>query len=92
MNPQNVERNFDEEVIHREDAPLAQIKVGIYNEAGEIFEIATLEELARTGDWQRIYMHNYGHSGEVVCELVAPANEFLMRKLGYLRSRIARAE
>jgi hypothetical protein len=92
MSPRKHERNFDEEVIHREHAPLASIKVGIYNEAGDIFEIATLEELARTGDWQRLYMNNYGHCGEVVCELVAPANEFLMRKLGYLRSRLAEAQ
>jgi hypothetical protein len=87
MCPRNDELNLDQEVIHREDGPLAQIKVGIYREdTGDIFEIVTLEELARTGDRQRIYMNNYGHCGEVICELVAPANEFLMRKLGYLRS------
>jgi hypothetical protein len=71
---------------------LAQIKVSIYNKAGDIFEIATLEEPSRTGDWQRIYMSNYGHCGEVVCELVAPANEFPMHKLRYLRLRLAEAQ
>ena len=91
MNEKN-DRDLEQEIIHDKDTPLSQIKVGIYKDGvGEIFDIATLEELARTGDRHTIYMTNYGHVGDVVCELVIRADEWLMNKLAYLRSKKAEA-
>ena len=38
----------------------SEIKVGIIDSLGDIVDVVTLEDLARTGDQQQLFMSNYG--------------------------------
>ena len=67
---------------------LRSIKVGIINESGFVLEVITLEELARYGCNQELFMHNYAQTGEVECEFTVCAKaDKLLTKIAYFRQQ-----
>ena len=78
--------DLGEGILTTDGAKSSQIKVGIIGRLGDVIEVVTLEDLARTGDQHQIFMANYGHVGEVVYELWTPGNEIVLTKLAHLRT------
>ena len=82
----NTNIKFDAETFHTDAS--SSLNVGIMNRLGDIIEVATLKELAQTGEChQQLRMFNYGqHFGDVAYELVIPGTERLLDKLAHVRT------
>jgi hypothetical protein len=79
---------FEDAILTTNGDQLKPIKVGIIGEDGSVLEVITLEELARYGCNQEIFMHNYAQTGEVECEFTVCAKaDKLLTKMVHFRQQ-----
>ena len=74
-------------ILSTNPEPLKAVNIGILNKNGRVFQVITLEELARVGCSQPLNMHNYGRFGEVEYEFTISDADNVSKKVAYWRER-----
>lgn len=87
------DQTLEDQITNTSIEPLSAVKVGIIDEEnGTILALITLEELARTGNSQDIWMRNFAGFGEVQYELTVSNADNLINKVAHWRNQQKKAK